>query len=111
MPTHKVQPAQPALFTGIAQSVEHWSPKPGVGSSSLSSRAKITKNMKLKILQDIEDSYNELRYKTSWPTKSQLAGSTVVVMVASIIIAIGIFIMDQVIDYVMHVVYSGFQLF
>ena len=67
--------------------------------------------MKLKILQDIEDSYNELRYKTSWPTKSQLAGSTVVVMVASIIIAIGIFIMDQVIDYVMHVVYSGFQVF
>ena len=28
-------------FTGIAQLVEHWSPKPGVGSSSLSSRAKI----------------------------------------------------------------------
>ena len=27
-------------FTGIAQLVEHWSPKPGVGSSSLSSRAK-----------------------------------------------------------------------
>ncbi len=26
--------------TGVAQSVEHWSPKPGVGSSSLSSRAK-----------------------------------------------------------------------
>ena len=28
------------LITGIAQLVEHWSPKPGVGSSSLSSRAK-----------------------------------------------------------------------
>ena len=67
--------------------------------------------MKLKILQDIEDSYNELRYKTSWPTKSQLAGSTVVVMIASIILAIGIFIMDQVIDHVMHFIYSGFQLF
>ncbi len=26
--------------TGVAQLVEHWSPKPGVGSSSLSSRAK-----------------------------------------------------------------------
>jgi hypothetical protein len=25
--------------TGVAQLVEHWSPKPGVGSSSLSSRA------------------------------------------------------------------------
>ncbi len=28
------------LKTGVAQLVEHWSPKPGVGSSSLSSRAK-----------------------------------------------------------------------
>ena len=27
--------------TGIAQLVEHWSPKPGVGSSSLSSRASL----------------------------------------------------------------------
>jgi hypothetical protein len=26
-------------YTGVAQLVEHWSPKPGVGSSSLSSRA------------------------------------------------------------------------
>lgn len=67
--------------------------------------------MKFKLLQDIEDSYSELRYKTSWPTKSQLAGSTVVVMVASIIIAAVIFIMDLVIDYVMHVIYSGFTQF
>ena len=29
--------------TGIAQLVEHWSPKPGVGSSSLSSRANTKK--------------------------------------------------------------------
>ena len=29
------------FFTGLAQLVEHWSPKPGVGSSSLSFRAKI----------------------------------------------------------------------
>jgi hypothetical protein len=28
------------VYTGVAQLVEHWSPKPGVGSSSLSSRAK-----------------------------------------------------------------------
>ena len=27
------------VFTGVAQLVEHWSPKPGVGSSSLSTRA------------------------------------------------------------------------
>ena len=29
------------VHTGVAQLVEHRSPKPGVGSSSLSSRAKI----------------------------------------------------------------------
>ena len=29
------------IFTGVAQLVEHRSPKPGVGSSSLSSRAKL----------------------------------------------------------------------
>jgi hypothetical protein len=29
------------MNTGVAQLVEHWSPKPGVGSSSLSSRATI----------------------------------------------------------------------
>ena len=34
-----VIPVDDPLNTGIAQSVEHWSPKPGVGSSSLSSRA------------------------------------------------------------------------
>ena len=32
-----------AANTGVAQLVEHRSPKPGVGSSSLSSRAKIKK--------------------------------------------------------------------
>ena len=32
------------LYTGIAQLVEHWSPKPGVESSSLSSRAKYDDN-------------------------------------------------------------------
>ena len=29
------------IFTGVAQLVEHRSPKPGVGSSSLSSRANL----------------------------------------------------------------------
>ena len=35
---------QPAYYTGLAQLVEHRSPKPGVGSSSLSSRAKYLRN-------------------------------------------------------------------
>ena len=60
----------------------------------------------MKILKDIEDYYNELVYKVSWPTKSQLANSSVVVMVASIIIAIVIFAMDEVVDNLMHLIYG-----
>ena len=60
----------------------------------------------MNILKDIEDSYNELVYKVSWPTKSQLANSSVVVMVASIIIAIMIFAMDEVVDALMHLIYG-----
>ena len=60
----------------------------------------------MKILKDIEDSYNELVYKVSWPTKSQLANSSVVVMFASIIIALIILFMDQIIDTIMHFIYS-----
>lgn len=61
---------------------------------------------KLKILTDIEECYNELVYKVSWPTKSELANSSVVVMVASIVIALVIFAMDQVIDIIMHFIYG-----
>lgn len=60
----------------------------------------------MKILKDIEDSYNELVYKVSWPTKSQLANSSVIVMVASIIIALMIFVMDQAVDALMHLIYG-----
>ena len=60
----------------------------------------------MKILKHIEDSYNELVYKVSWPTKSQLANSSVVVMVASIIIALVIFAMDEVVDNLMHLIYG-----
>jgi hypothetical protein len=31
-------------YTGVAQLVEHWSPKPGVGRSSRSSRANNSQN-------------------------------------------------------------------
>lgn len=87
--------------------VEHRSPKPGVGSSSLSSRAKNTTQMKkLKLLTNIEESFDELRYKTSWPTKKQLVKSAVIVMIASVIIALIIFLMDQVVDRLMHLIYS-----
>jgi preprotein translocase subunit SecE len=64
------------------------------------------KMKKLKLLTNIEEAYDELRYKTSWPSKKQLIKSAVIVMIASVIIALIIFIMDQVVDNIMHFIYS-----
>ncbi|MCM1109720.1 MAG: preprotein translocase subunit SecE [Clostridium sp.] len=61
---------------------------------------------KLKLFTDIEESYNELRYKTSWPTREQLVKSAIIVLIASIIIAIIIFCMDQIVDNFMHLIYK-----
>ncbi|MDE6642702.1 MAG: preprotein translocase subunit SecE [Muribaculaceae bacterium] len=62
--------------------------------------------MKLGILTNIRDAYDELRYKTSWPTGSQLIKSALIVMVASVIIALIILIMDQLVNLLMHFIYS-----
>lgn len=42
----------------------------------------------------IEESVNELVHKVSWPTWEELQESSVIVMIASIIIALVIFLMD-----------------
>ncbi len=62
---------------------------------------------KFKLFTDIEESYRELIYKVSWPTKSQLASSTILVMIASIIMALVVLVMDKGIDKLMHFIYYG----
>ncbi|MBS7375529.1 MAG: preprotein translocase subunit SecE [Muribaculaceae bacterium] len=62
---------------------------------------------KFKLFTDIEESYRELIYKVSWPTKSQLASSTILVMIASIIMALVVLLMDMGIDKLMHFIYYG----
>ena len=57
-------------------------------------------------LTDIKESYNELVHKVSWPTKSELANSTIVVMVASVIASLVIWVIDLCINEVMHLVYG-----
>ncbi len=57
-------------------------------------------------LTDIKESYNELVHKVSWPTKSELASSTIVVMVASIIAALVIWVIDLCINELMRLVYG-----
>ena len=61
---------------------------------------------KFKLLTDLQDSYNELVYKVSWPSKKDLANSTVIVMVASILMAIVLWAIDVVFDSVMNLNYS-----
>ncbi|MFP3859938.1 MAG: preprotein translocase subunit SecE [Bacteroidota bacterium] len=62
----------------------------------------------MKIKTYLQNSYNELVYKVSWPTWSELQKSAVVVMVASLIIALIVFIMDFSFRNVMDFVYSMF---
>ena len=59
-----------------------------------------------KVISDIKDSYNELVYKVSWPTKSELSSSAVVVMFASLIIAVLIGVVDFGFEAVMNFIYS-----
>jgi preprotein translocase subunit SecE len=47
-----------------------------------------------KIINYIKESYNELVHKVSWPTRQELSSSTVVVMTASLILAVVLFAID-----------------
>lgn len=62
--------------------------------------------MKLKIY--LEEAYTELVHKVSWPTWKELQNSALIVMVASLIIALIVFVMDISFDAIMDFVYSLF---
>ena len=49
-----------------------------------------------KVVTYIQESYDELMHKVSWPSWSELQGSAIVVSVASLIIAVIVFAMDEV---------------
>ncbi len=50
---------------------------------------------KTKIQEYINESYDELVHKTSWPTWSELQNSALVVSIASLIIALVVYLMDM----------------
>ena len=62
--------------------------------------------MKLKIY--FEEAYNELVHKVSWPTWKELQSSALIVMVASFIIALIVFVMDFSFENIMSFVYNLF---
>ena len=60
-----------------------------------------------KIFKYCKESYDELVHKTTWPTRSELTNSAVVVLSASLLIALVVFAMDFVFQSAIEVIYPN----
>ena len=54
-----------------------------------------------------KESYEELVHKTTWPTRSELFNSAIVVLTASLLIALVVFVMDFTFQNLMELVYPN----
>ena len=61
-----------------------------------------------KLVGIIKESYNELINKVSWPTWAELQNSSIVVAIATVIIALIIYFMDSIFSNLMKIFYSFF---
>lgn len=59
-----------------------------------------------KIINYIKNSYNELVYKVTWPSRAELTNSAVVVMIASIIMAVIVLLVDTTFENVVNFFYG-----
>jgi preprotein translocase subunit SecE len=64
-----------------------------------------TKYMFKKLVKYCKGSYEELAHKTTWPTRNELTHKALIVLSASVIIAIVVFAMDKLFEFVMTSVY------
>ena len=55
-----------------------------------------------KITNYCKEYYDELVHKVSWPTRSELSSSAVVVLTASLLIALVVFLMDSAFQFIME---------
>jgi preprotein translocase subunit SecE len=62
----------------------------------------------MKLKNYFKEAFNELFHKVSWPTWAELQDSTIIVMVASLIIAVLVFAMDISFQKVMQAIYGMF---
>lgn len=60
----------------------------------------------MNLVKDIKESYDELVHKVSWPTQKDLVNSAVLVLIASIIMAVFIAAVDYIFDHLMQLIYS-----
>lgn len=60
----------------------------------------------MRIVNYVKESYKELVEKVSWPSFPELQSSTIVVMIASLLFAIVVLVMDVTFENVMESIYS-----
>ena len=68
----------------------------------------IKKSTDMAFVENVKESYNELVHKVSWPTRKELAQSAVIVLIASIILALIVWLMDWCFESIMTFVYGLF---
>jgi preprotein translocase subunit SecE len=61
-----------------------------------------------KISTFFRESYRELLEKVSWPSWSELQQSTVIVLAATLVITLVVWVMDVVASSVLHAIYGFF---
>jgi len=66
------------------------------------------KNTKMKLKLYIQEAFNELLYKVSWPAWSELQSSALVVMISSLIVAVVIFVIDLGFQNLIGLIYKMF---
>mgnify|MGYP001569293333 CR=1 len=59
-----------------------------------------------RIVQIWKETADELVNKVTWPTWEELRSSTIIVIVASILFALAIWVIDEVFGFVMDILYS-----
>jgi preprotein translocase subunit SecE len=55
----------------------------------------------------LKEAYNELVHKVSWPTASELSNSAIVVLSASLVIALIVFVIDFGFEKIMTFIYES----
>ena len=59
-----------------------------------------------KFINYLKESYEELTKKVTWPTWAKLQSSALLVMVATVIIAAVLFVIDYIFQYLMTAIYT-----
>ncbi|EFL45371.1 preprotein translocase subunit SecE [Prevotella disiens] len=60
-----------------------------------------------KFLDYCKNCYDELAHKTTWPTRAELTHSAMIVLSASLIIAVVVFVFDFISQHVMNFIYPS----